>query len=85
MTKKHFIALADALRNLEPAYADGIMRDAQPDVLWQHAQWEMTVVALAQFCQAQNPAFKKDRWIAYINGECGPNGGAVKGLGKGGK
>ncbi len=33
---------------------------------------------LAAFCQGTNPRFKRDRWIAYIKGECGPNGGKVK-------
>lgn len=30
------------------------------------------------FCRRQNSAFMPDRWLSYINGECGPNGGAVK-------
>ena len=33
---------------------------------------------LIGFCRNQNSAFKKDRWIDYIAGECGPNGGAIK-------
>lgn len=33
---------------------------------------------LASFCKAQNPNFNRDRWLAYIAGQCGPNGGAVK-------
>lgn len=33
------------------------------------------IEALATFCQTQNPNFKRERWIAYINGQCGPNGG----------
>lgn len=32
---------------------------------------------LADFCQSQNPSFKRDRWVAYIKGECGPNGGTI--------
>jgi hypothetical protein len=30
---------------------------------------------LANFCQSQNRNFNRERWIAYIKGECGPNGG----------
>ena len=44
----------------------------------QLAQWDIMRDALADFCQAQNSNFKRDRWIDYINGECGPNGGKVK-------
>lgn len=57
LTKKHFIALADAVRTCVPT-----LELAQLDVL-------------ADFCQAQNPAFNRFRWLGYIAGECGPNGG----------
>lgn len=36
------------------------------------------VASLADFCVAQNPAFKRDRWIKYVAGQCGPNGGEKK-------
>lgn len=36
------------------------------------------VKALADFCAQQNPNFKPDRWLDYIAGHCGPNGGKVK-------
>ena len=36
---------------------------------------EEAIQALAGFCASQNPAFKRKRWLAYIAGECGPNGG----------
>jgi hypothetical protein len=36
------------------------------------------IARLADFCQAQNPAFKRDRWIQYVAGQCGPNGGKKK-------
>lgn len=63
MTKKHFIALADAIRehNTRPAFTP-----FTPDQLH----------TLADFCRAQNPQFKGERWVQYIAGECGPNGGA---------
>ena len=32
---------------------------------------------LALFCANQNPNFNRGRWMAYIKGECGPNGGAL--------
>src|SRR5689334_5200678 len=33
------------------------------------------IKALADFCQQQNHGFMRGRWIEYIHGECGPNGG----------
>jgi len=33
---------------------------------------------LISFCKGQNYAFKEGRWLAYLAGECGPNGGKVK-------
>ena len=39
---------------------------------------DIIVSNLATFCQQQNPMFKRERWIGYIKGENGSNGGAVK-------
>ena len=36
------------------------------------------VESLADFCKSQNGAFMRDRWIGYIEGTNGKNGGAVK-------
>jgi hypothetical protein len=63
MTKKTLIALADAIRD---------MKQRHPTL--STAQLE----SLADFCQSQNPRFNRQRWLAYIRGECGPNGGKVK-------
>lgn len=67
MTKKHFIALADRIVKSAPAdrSAYGIYN-------------ESVIKDLADFCQAQNPNFNRERWIGYIKGECGKNGGKVK-------
>lgn len=68
MSKKHFIALANAVRiHQEKQYRNGVIE--KPPFL---------IDTLADFCQSQNSNFKRDRWIAYIKGECGPNGGAIK-------
>jgi hypothetical protein len=56
MTKKHFIALADAIR------ADRTFTNYQ-------------LITLAEFCRDQNPRFDRERWLDYIAGKCGPNGG----------
>jgi len=67
MTKKHFIALADTII--------GHNEDAKachaPNSVFKGSQ----LTALADFCQAQNPQFNRERWLSYIAGECGPNGG----------
>ena len=71
MTKKHFIALADAIRECN--------REHQSLPLGSHNVAGFSrhqLNALADFCQSQNPHFNRERWLAYIAGECGPNGGA---------
>lgn len=62
MTKKHFIALADMIRRVNAE---------RPDTAFSPYQ----ILALSQFCAGQNPAFDRTRWLAYIAGDCGPNGG----------
>ena len=58
MTKKHFIALANVLRETNELECS-----------------RKTVEALADFCQAQSPRFNRERWLGYIYGANGPNGG----------
>jgi len=62
MSKKHFIELANVIRRVA---------QERPDAAFSPYQ----VLALSQFCADQNPAFDRARWLAYIAGECGPNGG----------
>jgi hypothetical protein len=67
MTKKTFIALADVIR-----------RENQMTKVTEHDPFAYrAITALADFCQSQNPNFNRERWLAYIAGECGPNGGKV--------
>ena len=63
MSKKHFIALADAIRTHNDRA--GLMQLLPRQI-------EM----LANFCASTNPRFNRERWINYIAGKCGPNGGA---------
>ena len=66
MTKKHFIALADHIRK-----CNGNI----------HASYHLNpgqINDLADFCQSQNPRFNRERWIGYIAGTNGKNGGKVK-------
>ena len=72
MTKKHFIALADAVRNTEPINLK--QKDARATN--EHRQWERDRDMLADFCASQSPRFNRERWLAYVAGECGPNGGS---------
>lgn len=65
MSKKHFIALAD------------VIRDHQQNSDYPFT--ESAIDTLADFCASTNPAFNRSRWLGYIAGTCGPNGGAVKG------
>jgi len=65
MTKKHFIALADMIREhnkIDP----------------QNAFCPAAIEALAQFCKGTNPNFKAMLWLDYIAGRCGPSGGKLK-------
>ena len=68
MTKQHFIALADTIIASGPA-----------DRSAHGAFSPSAILLLADFCAAQNPAFNRERWLAYVAGECGPNGGKRKG------
>ena len=65
MTKKHFIALADWMKDHSSKSLSGGFTDS-------HIQ------SLANFCEAQNPRFNRQRWIEYIAGKCGKSGGKVK-------
>lgn len=73
MSRKDFIALADVIRryNAESFPSGG---NTVSPLQFTHTQLQ----SLADFCQQQNPMFKRGRWFAYINGECGPKRGAIK-------
>ena len=64
MSKQDFIALADAIRE-HNRYDDNKFTAEQ-------------IGRLASFCRGQNNRFMQDRWVGYIAGENGPNGGAIK-------
>jgi hypothetical protein len=69
MSKQDFIALADALRTEMPG------DNWNPN---KRTQWELDVKAVADVCARSNPRFKRERWMRYVAGECGPNGGDLK-------
>lgn len=68
MTKKHFIALADALRRSAPLFASA----------GREAQWRNDVHVVSWFLLETYPRFDRSKWIAYINGECTANGKPIK-------
>jgi len=63
MTKRHFIALANAVKHHDQTYGVFGVQELN---------------TLANFCQSQNPNFKRQRWLDYIAGKCGANGGKIK-------
>lgn len=65
MSKQDFVALADAVKEFNFTKDRGYFT-------FEH------VKVLADFCQLQNPRFNRQRWLRYIAGECGPNGGSIK-------
>jgi len=64
MTKKNFIALADFLK----------ARTITPNNGGTFTPYQ--IEQLADFCQRQNSNFNRDRWLGYIAGTNGKNGGA---------
>ena len=71
MSKKDFIALADAVRMHQNNLA-------RLGIVEQSAYGEYWIDVLADFCISRNPRFMRNRWVGYIWGENGPNGGKVK-------
>ncbi len=69
MSKKDFIALADTMRAFFETNGGREMDVNTRGVLLNHLVW---------FCQGENGNFMRERWLSYITGECGPNGGRVK-------
>ena len=70
MSKKDFIALADAIKR----HNDGMNETGNKHLLFD----SLHIAVLAQFCQSQNANFNRDRWLGYIAGTNGPSGGSVK-------
>jgi hypothetical protein len=70
MTKKHFIAMADAIRfhNRRSEQSGGMY--GEPFTVSQ-------IASLAQFCKSGNPHFNSAHWLDYIAGKCGPSGGKI--------
>jgi len=37
-----------------------------------------SITPILRFLRSQNPRFMEPRWLAYLAGECGKNGGKIK-------
>ena len=61
MTKKHFIKLANLIKGTRVS----------------HGWTDKQINELACFCDSQYPRFDRGKWLDYIAGTCGPNGGKV--------
>jgi hypothetical protein len=72
VSKKHFVALADVIREHNIAIEND--NRSNPCDAFQAAH----INVLADWCQDTNPRFNRARWLAYIAGTCGKNGGAIK-------
>lgn len=71
MSKKDFIALADAIRGHNEVLKRYGKGKFQPFTMDQ-------IETLAKFCGSQTSDFMRGRWLDYIAGKCGSNGGAIK-------
>lgn len=60
MTRKHFKALADALKRVKPAKSDFISEDAANQAAW---TWERTVDAVAGMCREANDLFDRAKFL----------------------
>lgn len=72
MTKKHFIALADAIKEHNGRVAESTENGYEIAFSFDQIQ------SLANFCKWQNERFDRSRWLGYIAGKNGKNGGVVK-------
>jgi len=65
ITKSQIIEIADTIKNLD-AYEN------------MQGQWvasiDDVVSSFADLLEKSNPAFKRQLFLDYINGKCGPNG-----------
>ena len=62
MTRKHFQAIADALKVLRPIVREGDGAGHCPLETGRAQQWETVVIGLADMCSRENPRFDRGRF-----------------------
>jgi hypothetical protein len=77
MTKKHFIALADAIRKHKLVADEEAIERTRFGALGALPFNNRQLETLADFCATQNPNFNRERWLGYIAGTNGKNGGKL--------
>ena len=75
MTKKHFISLADLIRDQFELNAREVLGDDNGARGLDHDAIPKPIRELAWWSKTQNDRFDRERWYGYIYGTCGPNGG----------
>lgn len=75
MTKKDFIIIADALR--EALREVRRKADMIAGGLDMNAVTDIATLAIADALSLHYERFKKERWLAYVAGTHGPNGGKI--------
>lgn len=63
MTKKHFIALAKALRDDRAWYDGEVYGDMEPWKRGCYDQWHTMALAIADVCSSTNPLFDRVRFL----------------------
>lgn len=76
MSKKDFIALADTLRIAREQVTANY--DFPENIKIADQTWNEITLLIADFCKSQNGNFIRERWLGYIAGANGKNGGTVK-------
>lgn len=74
MTQKHFIALADALRQTRPRFHEENMKRGPNAATMVDDQWRRDVAYIADVCEASNPRFNRQHWLDYIDGRVSAKG-----------
>lgn len=82
ITKKQIIEIADVIKKIPVYDMDGnevtdCVMDSPVEGIFLNMNPHDVVRVFADFLAAQNPNFNRKRFIGYVNGTCGPNGGRV--------
>jgi hypothetical protein len=74
VTKKDYIAIAKDLISTKP---QPLAFHPSKDYASALRQWELMRDVLCVTCEQSNSRFNRKRWLGFIAGDNGPNGGSV--------